>query len=90
MWKRLGLNEMLELMKNKYGKPNRVSVFDRGIASEENICKLDERSVMSLVSTPKPMLRKFESELLDKNWKEIKHGLEVTTVPSPESSNLSL
>ncbi len=42
---------------------------------------------MYLVGTPKPMLRRFESELLEKNWKEISPGLEVKTVPSPEGSN---
>lgn len=81
------LDEMLELMEGKYGKPNRVWVFDRGIASEENIRKLRERGAMYLVGTPKPMLKKFESELLDKNWKQIRPGLEVKTVPSPEGPN---
>ena len=81
------LDNMLELMERKYGRPNRVWVFDRGIASEENICKLRERGAMYLVGTPKPMLKKFESELLDKNWKEIRPGLEVKALPSPEGGN---
>jgi transposase len=62
--------EMVTIMENKYGKANRIWVMDRGMVSEENIEFMQERGSRYLIGTPKSMLRKFEEELLAKDWEE--------------------
>ncbi len=78
------LEEIVEAMEAKYGKANRIWVFDRGIVSEANLAFLRGRGGQYLVGTPKSQLRKFEKELIDKDWREVRHGIEVKLVPSPE------
>ena len=46
------MEEIVTMMENKYGKANRVWVFDRGIVSEENIEELQERKAKYVVGTP--------------------------------------
>ena len=77
------LDDIMELMETKYGKARRVWVFDRGIASEENLSELREHGAQYLVGTPRGWLRKFERELTDCGWTEVQAGLEVKTVPHP-------
>ncbi len=77
------LDEIVEAMEAKYGRAGRIWVFDRGIASEANLEFLRERGGRYLVGTPKSQLRKFEKELLAKDWCEVRHGIEVKLVPSP-------
>lgn len=77
------LEEVVEAMEAKYGKAKRIWVFDRGIASEANLEFLRERGGQYLVGTPKSRLRKFEKELIDKDWREVRHGIEVKLVPAP-------
>ena len=81
------LEEMVELMEDKYGQANRVWVMDRGIASEENLQWLRQRGAHYLVGTPKKHLRKFEAALLDESdWTAIREGLEVKMVETPEGT----
>lgn len=81
------MKEIVALMEEKYGKPKRVWVFDRGIASEENLAWLRERGTHYLVGTPKKMLRKFEAALLEETeWTEIREGLDVKLVETPEGT----
>ena len=77
------LKEVVAAMEAKYGKAKRIWVFDRGIASEANLEFLRERGGQYLVGTPKSQLRKFEKELIDKDWCEVRHGIEVKLVTSP-------
>jgi transposase len=77
------LEEIVEAMEAKYGRAGRIWVFDRGVASEANLEFLRERGGRYLVGTPKSRLRKFEKELIDKGWCEVRHGIEVKLVPSP-------
>ena len=69
--------EMVMIMENKYGKANRIWVMDRGMVSEENIEFMQDRGARYLVGTPKSMLKKFEQELLAKDWEEVHAGVEV-------------
>ena len=78
------LEEIVEAMESKYGRANRIWVFDRGIVSESNLEFLRERGGRYLVGTPKKQLRKFEKELVEADWREVRHGIEVKLVPSPE------
>jgi len=58
-------------MESKYGKATRIWVMDRGMVSEENIEFMQERGARYIVGTPKSMLKKFEKELLAKDWEEV-------------------
>jgi len=78
------LEEMVELMEDKYGKAQRVWVFDRGIVSEENLDYLREKGCQYVVGTLRAMLKNFEKELSEKNWDEVECGVEVKIVQHPE------
>jgi len=45
-----------------------------------------KRGARYIVGTPKPMLRKFEQELLSKGWEEVHPGVEVKKCASPEGA----
>lgn len=78
------LDDMIELMEKKYGKANRVWVFDRGVVSEENLLELRKRNAYYIVGTPKSHINKIESDLTEKDWQEVKHGVEVKFINSPD------
>ena len=71
------VEEIVEKMETRYGKSDRVWVMDRGMTSEENIAFLRSGKRRYIIGTPKPMLRKFESQLLEKDWRTIRDGIEV-------------
>ena len=79
------VEDMVELMETKYGKPKRIWVLDRGMISEENIDFLRERQARYIVGTPKSQLKKFQAQLLeDKDWTEVQDGVEVKLVEHPD------
>lgn len=78
--------EMVMSMESKYGKANRIWVMDRGMVSEKNIEFMRERGARYIVGTPKSMLRKFEKELLAKDWEEVHPGVEVKKCSSPDGT----
>ncbi len=77
------LEEIVKAMEKKYGKAKRIWVVDRGIVSESNLQFLRDRDGLYLVGTPKKQLKKFRKELLEKDWSEVKPGIEVKVVRSP-------
>lgn len=83
------VEEMVELMQEKYGKANRIWVMDRGMVSEENMERLQGCGARYLVGTPKSMLRKFEQELIDKDWQEVAPGVEVKLCSAPDGTQES-
>jgi transposase len=78
--------EMVEVMEEKYGKANRIWVMDRGMVSEDNLEFMRTTGARYLVGTPKSLLKKFERYLLDECWEEVRPGVEVRLVPSPEGT----
>lgn len=81
------LEEMVELMEDKYGQAKRVWVMDRGIASEDNLQWLRQRGGHYLVGTPKKQLKKYEAALLNESeWTAIREGLEVKMVETPQGT----
>jgi transposase len=79
------VEEMVELMEEKYGQPQRIWVMDRGMISEDNIEFLRQRKARYLVGTPKSQLKAFEAQLLEKeNWAEVQEGVEVKLVAHPD------
>lgn len=77
------LVEVVGAMEAKYGKAKRVWVIDRGIVSEENLDFLRRRGGSYLVGTPRQMLKRFEQELVGKDWREVRPGMEVKLAAGP-------
>jgi transposase len=78
------LEEMVELMEDKYGKAQRVWVLDRGFVSEENLDFLRERGARYIVGTPRAVLKNFEKELDARDWSAVEFGVEVKIVKHPD------
>jgi transposase len=79
------VEDMVELMETKYGKPKRIWVLDRGMVSEENIDFLRQRQARYIVGTPKSQLKRLEIQLLeDQGWTEVQAGVEVKLVAHPD------
>jgi transposase len=77
------VEDIVTTMEKRYGKSNRIWVMDRGMVSEENIEFLKEGDRRYIVGTPKSMLKKFEQELLQQDWHEVRAGVEVRLCASP-------
>jgi transposase len=77
--------EMIQIMESKYGKANRIWVMDRGMVSEDNLDYMRKKGARYLVGTPKSMLKKFEQQLLGKDWEEVQSGVEVRLCSVPDS-----
>ena len=80
------VEEMVEKMESLYGKSDRVWIMDRGMASDENLEVLAEEHRRYIIGTPKSELKRYEQELLAKDWKEVHEGLEVKLCPAPDGS----
>ncbi len=75
------MQEIVNLMEEKYGHANRVWVTDRGMSSEENIAFLEARESFYLMGAPRSMLKRYESEFHDDGgWQSIREGLSVKLV----------
>ncbi len=84
------LEEIVERIERLYGKAQRIWVMDRGMISEENVRYLQEAGRRYIVGTPKSMLRRFERELLAKDWYQVHEGLEVRFCPTPGGQEIFL
>jgi len=79
------VEDMINLMEQKYGQARRIWVLDRGMVSEENLDCLRSRDARYLVGTPKRQLKKFQRQLLDReHWSEVQPGVEVKLVAHPD------
>jgi transposase len=81
------VEHIVETMERRYGKSERIWVMDRGMVSEENIAFLKQEGRRFIVGTPKPLLKQFEQELLKKDWREVRAGVEVKLCPSPDGDD---
>jgi transposase len=54
------------------------------MVSEENIQYLQERNARYIVGTPRSMLKKFEAQLTEKDYKEVEPEIEVKIARHPE------
>ena len=78
---------VIEKMESLYGKSDRVWIMDRGMASRENIELLVEGQRRYIIGAPKNTLKRFEQELLAKDWKQVHEGLEVKLCASPNGDD---
>jgi Transposase DDE domain len=77
------VQDIVKAMEAKYGRAQRIWVMDRGMVSEKNLAFLRERGGQYIVGTPKAQLRKFERQLTEGAWHEVRPGVEVKLVAGP-------
>lgn len=77
------LEEMVETMEVCYGKADRIRVLDSGMVDEEHIKFLMEGGHRYIVGTTRNMLKRFETDLLSKDWDTVHEGLAVKLCSSP-------
>jgi len=58
--------------------------MDRGMVSEANIEFLKQENRRYLVGTPRSMLKRYEQQLLARDWTLVHEGLEVKSCADPE------
>lgn len=77
----------LQKLEQLHGKANRIWVMDRGIPTEATLeeMRAHDPPVSYLVGTPKGRLKKYERDLVDRPWQQVREGVEVKLLPkSPE------
>jgi transposase len=82
------LEEIIRHMERLHGRAQRIWVLDRGMVSEENVEFLKQGERRYIVGTPKSMLKKYEQELLSKDWHAVHEGLEVRLCPAPDHAEV--
>jgi transposase len=80
------VDEIVEVMRDKYGHERRTWVMDRGMVSEDNLEMLRESKATYLVGTPKNMLKQFEQRLVDQDWEQVAPGVDVKLCTAPDGS----
>jgi transposase len=78
------LETILRMVERKYGKAQRIWVFDRGIVSEENLAAIRQRGGQYLVGTPRCQMKQFEAELTKDDWTQVRPEVEVKKVAIPQ------
>ena len=78
---------IVEMMEKRYGKSNRIWVMDRGMTSEDNLEFLRQDNRRYIIGTNKALLKKFEQELLKKDWTTIRDGIEVKLCKMPKEED---
>lgn len=82
------VEEMVAAMEKRYGKADRIWVMDRGMTSEDNLEFLKQDGRRYILGTAKGMLKRFEQELVAKDWREVHEGLEVRLCPAPDGKEV--
>ena len=77
------VQQIIDLMENRYGKADRIWVWDRGMVCEENLAFLRQGGRRYIVGTPRSELKAFERELLGQEWMLVREGLEVKLCTRP-------
>jgi transposase len=81
------LRGFLQKIETLHGKANRIWVMDRGVPTEATLeeMRAHDPPVSYLVGTPKGRLQKYEQDLLERPWQQVREGVEVKLLPkSPE------
>lgn len=82
------VEEIVEKIEARHGRAKRIWVMDRGMVSDENIAFLQNRKARFIVGTPKSMLRRFEQDLLAKDWEAVHEGVDVRLCEGPDGKEL--
>jgi transposase len=81
------LRGFLQKIEQLHGKANRIWVMDRGIPTEATLAEMraHDPPVSYLVGTPKGRLKKYERDLVNQPWQQVREGVEVKLLPqAPE------
>jgi transposase len=78
------METMLRMVERKYGKARRIWVMDRGIVSEENLAAIRKRGGQYLVGTPRRPMKRFEAELLQDHWTQVRPDVQVKQIAIPQ------
>src|SRR5580692_9280078 len=78
------LRMFLHKIEQQYGRARRVWVMDRGIPTEATLAEMraSDPPVQYLVGTPKGRLTRFEKQLVDKPWQQVREGVAVKLLPT--------
>jgi len=82
------LQEIITTMESRYGQANRIWVVDRGMVSQDNMEFLKTGGRRYIVGTPKSLLKQYQRQLLDKDWRTIRPELEVKLCPWPDGQEV--
>jgi Transposase DDE domain len=76
---RATLAEFLKKIEQQYGKAQRIWVMDRGIPTETVLEQMRQHDppIYYLVGTPKGRLTRYEQELTEQPWQQVREGVEV-------------
>ena len=77
------METILRMVERKYGKARRIWVMDRGVVSEANLAAIRIRGGQYLVGTPRSQMKRFENELLQENWTQVREDVEIKQIPIP-------
>ncbi|HEO71464.1 MAG TPA: IS1634 family transposase, partial [Candidatus Hydrogenedentes bacterium] len=80
------VDDMVQVMREKYGHERRTWVMDRGMVSEDNLDLLRGSQAKYLVGTPKSMLKQFEQRLLEQDWQTVAPGVDVKLCAAPDGT----
>src|SRR5688500_3432807 len=78
------METILRMVERKYGQARRIWEFDRGIVSEENLQAIRKRGGQYLVGTPRSQMKRFEEELRNDDWTQVRPDVEVKKVAIPQ------
>lgn len=78
------VQEIVTTMEDRYGQADRIWVMDRGMVSQANIEFLKQENRRYIVGTPRSMLKRYEKQLLAKDWTLVREGLEVKLCADPD------
>jgi len=78
------VEEMVEVIEAKHGRARRIWVMDRGMTSEANLAFLREGGRRYVVGTPRSDLKRFAREWAERDWTEIREGVEVKRCAGPD------
>ena len=85
------VEEIVTTMERRYGQARRVWVMDRGMTSAENIAWLQSSERHYLIGTSKSELKKFASQLVDRqDWLQVRDGVEAKVCAGPDGSETFL
>ena len=82
------VEEIVEEMEGRYGQAERIWVMDRGMGSEENFEFLNKNGRRYIVGANRNQLKRYERELLQRDWVNVQEGLEVKKVESPDGKEV--
>lgn len=80
------VEHIVKKIEEQYGKANRIWVMDRGMVSEKNLEWLRSEGRRYIVGTGKGQLKRFEQQLLAKDWEKVRDGLEVKLCPGEDGN----